>query len=131
MTEVKKLTKIALIVVAIIPFLYGLMLVFLWDLTLNTEGWTNPLHPRLFGGICFIGSLFAIIMLRKKEWEQISLTFMFFIAMFLATLIIEATIIGLYISTFNARTIFQSILDLILLSIMVAFFIISYIKQRS
>jgi len=45
MTEIKKITKISLIVVAIITFLFGIMLVFLWDLTLNTEGWTNPFHP--------------------------------------------------------------------------------------
>ncbi|TKJ22967.1 MAG: hypothetical protein CEE43_04430 [Promethearchaeota archaeon Loki_b32] len=53
MTEIKKITKISLIVVAIIPFLFGVMLVFLWDIILNTEGWTNPLHPRAFGGLCF------------------------------------------------------------------------------
>ena len=49
MTEIKKLTKIALIVDAIILFIFGVMLVFLYDVTLNYEGWTNPLHVRAFG----------------------------------------------------------------------------------
>ena len=48
MTEIKKLTKIALIVDAIIWFIFGTMLIFLYDATLNYEDWTNSLHVRAF-----------------------------------------------------------------------------------
>ena len=50
MTEIKKLTKIALIVDAIIFFIFGVNLTFLYDMTMNPEGFTNPYFPRFWGG---------------------------------------------------------------------------------
>ena len=130
MTEIKKLTKIALIVDAIILFMFGVMLVFLYDVTLNSEAWTNPIHPRLFGGMCFTGSLFAVIMLRKKEWEEIKLAFIFLFSLCVSVIIIEAAILVGLGSTFMAVTISQMIFDLILVSAKVALGIVAYIKQE-
>jgi len=80
MTEIKKLTKISLVVDAIIWLIFGILLLFLTDmLTVDLTGWTNPLHPRAFGAICLISAVFAVIMLRKKEWEEIKMTFMYFV----------------------------------------------------
>ena len=45
MTEIKKLTKIVLVVYAIIWFIFGTLLTFLYDMALNPEGWTNPYFP--------------------------------------------------------------------------------------
>ncbi|MDX1798459.1 MAG: hypothetical protein R3255_07410, partial [Candidatus Lokiarchaeia archaeon] len=81
MAEIKKLTKITLVVDTIIWFLFGVMLTFLYDMTLNPEGWTNPYLPRLFGGVNLISAIFAILMLRKKEWEEIKLLFGYFIGL--------------------------------------------------
>ena len=78
MTEIKKLTKISLIVLAIVTFIFGINLTFLYDMTMNPEGFTNPYFPRFWGGLCFLTSIFAIILFRKKEWEEIKLTYMFY-----------------------------------------------------
>ncbi len=131
MTEIKKITKISLIVVAIIPFLFGVMLVFLWDIILNTEGWTNPLHPRAFGGLCFLGSIFAIVMLRKKEWEEIKLTYMFLYSWFIPVILVELVVAVIYGPTLLPQTISQLIIDQILMWTMLSLGIVSYIKQRS
>ena len=130
MTEIKKLTKIALIVDTIIWFIFGLMLIFLYDATLNYEGWTNPIHVRAFGGILFVACLFAVIMLRKKEWEEIKLLFIFMFSMCISVIIIEAAVLAAFASTFMAATISQMIFDLIINSAKVALSIVAYIKQR-
>ncbi|MFX0040814.1 MAG: hypothetical protein ACFFCY_16790 [Promethearchaeota archaeon] len=131
MTEIKKLTKIALIVDAIIWFIFGLMLLFLFDVTLNYEGWTNPLHVRAFGAIAFVAFFFVIIMLRKKEWEEIKLLYICLISMCMLVFIVEAVVLAVLGSTFMAVTVSQMILDLILNGGKNALSIVAYIKQRS
>ncbi len=131
MTEIKKLTKIALIVDAIIWFMFGLMLLFLFDVTLNYEGWTNPLHARAFGAIAFVAFFFVIIMLRKKEWEEIKLLYICLISMCMLVFIVEAVVLAVLGSTFMAVTVSQMILDLILNGGKNALSIVAYIKQRS
>ncbi|MFX0021011.1 MAG: hypothetical protein ACFE9S_01700 [Candidatus Hermodarchaeota archaeon] len=130
MTEIKKLTKISLIIVAIIPFLFGVLLLFLFDLTFNYEGWTSPIHVRALGGVMLVTSLFAIIMLRKKEWEEIKLTYLFLYSMFIPTILTELVVVIVYGSTFLPQTISQIILDQILMWAMFSLGIVSYIKQR-
>ncbi|MFW9820178.1 MAG: hypothetical protein ACFFE5_11265, partial [Candidatus Thorarchaeota archaeon] len=94
MTEIKKLTKIALLIAAIVTFLFGTMLTFLYDMTMNPEGWTNPYYPRFFGGVAYLSFIMAILMLRKKEWEEIKLTFLYLFGLFLPTLIIEIVVLA-------------------------------------
>ena len=67
MTEIKNFTKISLIVLAIVTFIFGVNLTFLYDVTMNPEDFTNPYFPRFWGGLCFLTSLFAIILFRKKN----------------------------------------------------------------
>ena len=130
-TEIKKLTKIALIVLAIVTFLFGINLTFLYDMTMNPEGFTNPYFPRFWGGLCFLSSLFAIVMLRKKEWEEIKLTYMFLYAMFIPTIIIEVAVLAVLGSTFGASTILLGSSTITIESVLFLLGIVSYIKQRS
>ena len=131
MTEIKKLTKIVLIVDAIIWFIFGVMLTFLYDMALNPEGWTNPYFPRMFGGVNFLSAIFAILMLRKKEWEEIKLTFAYLIGLLLSTLIIEAAVLATLGSTFGASTIQLGSSTIILEAVLLTIGVVSYIKQRS
>ncbi|NVM46499.1 MAG: hypothetical protein HWN79_16450 [Candidatus Lokiarchaeota archaeon] len=78
MTEIKLFTKILLIIEVILWLMFGIFLMFLFDLTMNPEGWTNPYLPKLFGGVNFLSGIFAILMLRKKQWEEIKFIFEFF-----------------------------------------------------
>ena len=130
MTEIKKLTKIALIVDAVIFLIFGTMLVFLYDMTLNYEGWTNPLHVRGFGGILYVAAIFAVIMLRKKEWEEIKLAYIFLFSLCVPVIIVEAAVLAALGSTFMAATVSQMIFDLIIISGKVALGIVAYMKQK-
>jgi hypothetical protein len=129
MTEIKKLTKIALIVDAVIFLIFGTMLVFLYDMTLNTEGWTNPFHVRAFGGILYVAAFYAVIMLRKTEWEEIKLAYLFLFSLCFPVIIIEAAILVALGSTFLAATVSQMIFDLIIISAKVALGIVAYMRQ--
>ena len=131
MTEIKKLTKIVLVVYAIIWFIFGTLLTFLYDMALNPEGWTNPYFPRMFGGINYILSLFAILLLRKKEWEEIKLTFAIFIGILTSTLIIEVAVLATFGSTFGALIFQQGLSTIILEAVLLTLGLVSYIKQRS
>jgi len=129
MTEIKKLTKIVLVVYAIIWFIFGTLLTFLYDMALNPEGWTNPYFPRMFGGINYVLSLFAILLLRKKEWEEIKLTFEIFIGILTSTLIIEVVVLATFGSTFGASQIQLGSSTIILESVLLTLGIVTYIKQ--
>lgn len=129
MTEIKKLTKIALIVDAVIFLIFGTMLVFLYDMTLNTEGWTNPLHVRGFGGILYVAAFYAFIMLRKTEWEEIKLAYLFLFSLCIPVIIVEASVLAVLGSTFLAATVSQMIFDLIIISGKLALGIVAYMKQ--
>ncbi len=129
MTEIKKLTKIALIVDAVIFLIFGTMQVFLFDMTLNYEGWTDPFHVRAFGGILYVAAFYAFIMLRKTEWEEIKLAYLFLFSLCIPVIIVEASILVGLGSTFLAATVSQMISDLIIISAKVALGVIAYLRQ--
>ena len=129
MTEIKKLTKIALIVDAVIFLIFGTMLVFLYDMTLNTEGWTNPFHVRAFGGILYVAALYAVIMLLKTDWEEIKLAYLFLFSLCVPVIIVEAALLAVLGSTFMAATVSQMIFDLIIICAKLALGIVAYMRQ--
>ena len=131
MTEIKKITKIALVANAIVTFIFSILLIFLVELFITPlTGWTNPLSPRNFGGICLLSAIFSIILLRKKEWEEIKLTFAFIFSFFLLTIPIELIVTVVYAPTLSAAAISQSILNQILMCSLLTLGILSYIKQE-
>ena len=131
MTEIKKFTKIVLLVDAILWFIFGILLTFLYDMALNSEGWTNPYFPRMFGGVNFLSAIFAILLLRKKEWEEIKLTFVYLIGLITSTLIIEIAVFATFGSTFGASAIQTGSGTIILEAVLLTLGIVSYIKQKS
>ncbi|MHA1191485.1 MAG: hypothetical protein ACTSP9_04220 [Promethearchaeota archaeon] len=131
MTEIKKMTKITLVVYAIVNFLFGILLVFLNDLILAPlTGWTNPLSPRNIGGIFLLSAIFAVIILRKKEWEEIKLIYTFMFSFFIVTIPIELILLIVLGSTYSAAYFSQSIMDIIIMSILFILGVFSYIKQE-
>ena len=131
MTEIKKITKIALLVIGIPNFIYGILSVFLTDMLVTIPtGWTNPLHPRIIGGLFFLTAVFSAIMIRKKEWEEIKLTFAFYACMLLSTIIINIAVVAIISPTLSASVITQNIFETILMGSMFALSVISYIKQE-
>ncbi|MFX0037237.1 MAG: hypothetical protein ACFE9I_16560 [Candidatus Hermodarchaeota archaeon] len=131
MTEIKKFTKIALIVDTIMWVLFGVMLTFLYDQTMNPEGWTNPYLPRMFGGVNLVSAIFAILMLRKKEWEEIKLIFEYFIVLLILTPIIEIAVYATFYSTFGTAWRLQGLFPITVEIALLILAIVAYIKQRS
>ena len=130
MTEIKKLTKIVLLVDAIFWFLFGILLTFLYDMTMNPEGWTNPYLPKLFGGVNFLSGIFAILMLRKKQWEEIKFIFEYFLALLLTTLILETTVF-ITIGLNYENAIMSHLFNISIEALLSILGIVAYIKQRS
>ncbi len=131
MTEIKKLTKITLMAYAIVWPIFGILITFLYDMTLNLEGWTNPYMPRFFGGILLVSTIIVILALRKKEWEEIKLTFVFFLGLFIPVLITEVGVLAVLGSTFGPMSIQSGIMTIVIESSLFTLGIVSYIKQRS
>ena len=132
MTEIKKITKISLILLSIVYTLFGILLVFLLEVFVGAlTGWTNPLSPRNFGGILLLGAVYAIILLRKKEWEEIKLAYSILFSYFIMTIPIELIITTAYSSTLSATAIGQSILNQVIMCSLFALGIYSYIKQKN
>ena len=131
MTEIKKFTKIVLLVDTIIWFLFGIMLTFLYDIALNPAGWTNPYLPRMFGGVNLVMAIMAILLLRSSEWEEIRLTFLSFIGILLSTMLIEIAVYSTFYATFEASWRSQGLFTIILEAALLTLGIVTYIKQRS
>ncbi len=131
MTEINKLTKISLVVLGIVTFIFGILLTFLLDIFLTPmTGWTNPLHPRMFGVVCFMYSIFTVIALRQKEWEKIQLIYAFMFGSYLLVIPTELIVVALVFPTLSAAAISEVILDNIIMFSLLTLGIISYIKQR-
>jgi len=131
MSEIKKITKIALVYNAIVTFLFAILLIFLTEIFITLlTGWTNPLSPRNFGGLCLLSAIFSVILLRKKEWEEIKLTYAFIFSFFIMTIPIELIVTIVYGPTLSAAAISQSILNQILMISIFILGVFSYYKQE-
>lgn len=131
MTEIKKITKVSLIALGVIYFLFGLLNVFLLDYFITPlTGWDNPLSPRMFGGMILVGSAFTIILLTKKTWEEIKLTFALLFGFIIATIPVELVITILYRTTLAPKAITQGIIDIVIMCSLFALGIVSYVLQE-
>ncbi|UCC19322.1 MAG: hypothetical protein JSV62_14655, partial [Promethearchaeota archaeon] len=72
----------------------------------------------------------AILMLRKKEWEEIKFLFAYFIGLLISTLILETTVFATLIPTSQAATMVH-LFNITTEAILLVLGIVSYIKQRS
>ena len=131
MTEIKKFTKIVLLVEVILWFMFAILLIFLFDMTMNPEGWTNPYLPKLFGGVILVSAIFAILMLRKKEWEEIKFLFEYFIGLLISTLFFETCVFIAVGSAFGASTMMTHSFNITAEAVLLVLGIVAYFKQRS
>ena len=73
MTEVKLLTKIALLAYGIACLLFGFMYVFFAETLITSlapPGWElNVFHPKVLGGFLVVIGFFDILMIVNKRWE--------------------------------------------------------------
>lgn len=130
MTEIKKFTKIALVPIAIIPFIFGIINLFLFDAIFGAmTGLTNPMHPRFVGGLFILGAIFAVIIIRKKEWEEIRLVYMYLYLQFVPAILVEIFVWIVYGSTLNPLVITEFIFEQIIMWAMLLLGVFAYIRQ--
>ncbi|MFW9878275.1 MAG: hypothetical protein ACFFG0_34775 [Candidatus Thorarchaeota archaeon] len=133
MTEIKKITKIALLAYGIVNIIYGPMALFLPYFFVNLgiiTPTTNPYSLRFGGGTLLGISIFAFLILIKKgwEWEKIKLAYEFLYYLLTMNIILEPT--KLAFGTPTSLMIFQTIMDIIIMAILLVLGVYSYIKQR-
>lgn len=135
MTEVKKLTKIAILAYGGVSLFFGIMLTFLTDIflaNLNEPTWQNPSHPRMFGGALFIVAIFAILVLLHKdwEWEKIKLAYEVLGIWLPINIAVEASLVAVFGSVFSTEATMQSVMDIVIMSILLVLIVVAYVKQR-
>jgi hypothetical protein len=129
MTEIKKITKISLLAYGIVNILYGPMAIF-FPVPLFIPSTTNPFNVRYNGATLLGIAVFAFLILLKKdrEWENIKLVYEFLYYLLIAMIILEPT--RLLFPTLTPTMISQTILDMIIMSVLLILGVYSYIKQR-
>jgi len=124
------LTKISLIAYAIVTLLYGIIYITVPEIIGNLVGWTDPMAPRAFGGLCLVSSVYAIIILRRKEWEGIKLMYSYLFVIFIPTIIINLSLLILLFPTLPPAGLSQFFMGLVFMSLLFLLGLVSYIKQH-
>jgi len=133
MTEIKKITKIALLAYGIVNLIYGPISLFFPEFFIGlgvTTAETNPYALR-FGGATLLGiAIFSILIALKKnwEWEKVKLAYVFLYYLLIANIIIEPT--KLLFGTPSVLMISQTLMDIIIMVVLFILGVYSYIKQK-
>lgn len=135
MTEIKKLTKIAILAYGIVCLIFAIMLIFLldfWIAAVNMPTWLNEFHPRGFGGALLVVVFFALLVLFNKDWdwEKIKVAYVVVYTWLPINIIMEVSVTAIFLPTLSNELLSQIIMDTILGSILLVLGVYSYIKQR-
>jgi hypothetical protein len=136
MTDIKKLTKIAILAYGAVSLIFGIFLFFFTDIfiaSLNMPTWQNPAHPRMFGAALFIVVIYALLVLLKKdlEWENIHVAFLVMFSWLPLNILAELVTFALYAPILSPQAVSETILDITIMSALFVLNLIAYIKQRS
>ena len=129
MTEIKKITKIALLAYGIVNIIYG-PVGLLFPSPLFVPSTTNPFNVRYQAATLLGIAIFCFLILIKKdrEWENIKLLYGYLYYLLVAMIILEPT--RLLFGTPTEMMISQTIMDMIIMSVLLILGVISYIKQK-
>jgi hypothetical protein len=132
MTEVKMLSKIALLAYGIVCLLFGFMLIFIAETFLAAliPGWEiNVFHPKVLGGFLVVIGFFDILMIlnKKWEWDHIKVAYMALFAFIIPMIIGQILAVALLSPT--AAFVGEMMLEIPLESALLILGIIGYLKQ--
>jgi hypothetical protein len=129
LTEVKKITKIALLAYGIVNIIYGPMGL-LFPSPLFVPPTTNPFNVRFQAATLLGIAIFCFLILIKKdrEWESIKLLYGYLYYLLVAMMILEPT--RLLFGTPTEMMISQTIMDMIIMSVLLVLGVYAYIKQQ-
>ena len=131
MTEIKKITKIALFWYTIAGFLFAFMFIVLTDFAMNFMQWpyNDPINFWFQGGTMLVMSITTLLALFMKEWERIKLFFFLVIIWDIMVLIMD--IVALAILNFPETPFMTMITFIILLTFNLVMGLVSWMTQRS
>ena len=132
MTEVKTLTKIALLAYGIACLLFGFMLIIMTATFLDplVPGWeVNVFHPRVLGGFLVVIGFFDFLMIlnKKWEWDHIKVAYMALFAFIVP--MITGQILYLVLLSPTAAFVGEMMLEIPLEAVLLILGIIGYLKQ--
>ena len=131
MTEIKKITKIALIWYTVAGFLFAFMFIVLTDFTMNFMQWpyNDPINFWFQGGTMLVFAITTLLALFIKEWERIKLFFFLVIIWDIMVLIMD--IVALAVLNFPETPFMMMITFIILLTFNLVIGLVSWMTQRS
>jgi len=131
MTEIKKITKIALIWYTFAGFLFSFMFIVLTDFTMNFMQWpyNDPINFWFQGGTMLVMAITTLLALFIKEWERIKLFFFLIIIWDIMVLIMD--IVALAILNFPETPFMTMITFILLLTFNLVIGLVSWMVQRS
>ena len=132
MTEVKMLTKIALLAYAIVCLLFGIMYLFMAETFIATlvPGWeVNVFHAKVLAGfLVVIGFFDILIILNKKwEWDHVKVAYMALFT-FIVPMIIGQLLAIVFLSP-GATFVGEMMLEVPLETFLLVLGIVAYLKQ--
>jgi hypothetical protein len=131
MTEIRSITKVSLLIYAIVCVLYGVLGTFFTSMMEPMLGPMDPFQPRLFGGVLFVIAIYAFLMILKKDWdwEYVKSGYMILYSLLVSTIIMEGSVTAMLFSTLSAEAIGMHVMDLIIMPVLLILGLYSYLKQ--
>lgn len=132
MSDVKMLTKIALLAYGIVCLLFGILYILMAETLLATlvPGWeANTFHAKVLGGfLVFIGFYDILMILNKNwEWDHIKVAYMALFS-FIVPMII-GQILAMALLSPGAAFVGEMMLEIPLESFLLLLGIVGYLKQ--
>jgi hypothetical protein len=130
MTEIKKITKVALLWYTIAGFLFSFMFIALTHFTMNFIQWpyNDPINFWFQGGTMLVMAIAALVALFIKEWERIQL--FLFLAIIWCIMVIIMDIVALAVLNFPQTPFMTMITFIILLTFNLVIGLVSWMTQR-
>ncbi|MFX1455676.1 MAG: hypothetical protein ACFFDB_09910 [Promethearchaeota archaeon] len=131
MTEIKKITKIALLWYTVAGFLFAFMFIVITDFTMNFMQWpyNDPVNFWFQGGTMLVLAITTLLAFFIKEWERIKLFFFLVIIWDIMVLIMDIVIAVTL--NFPATPFMMIIIFIILLTFNLVIGLVSWMAQRS
>ena len=131
MTEINKITKVALLWYTIAGFLFAFMFIVLTDFTMNFMQWpyNDPVNFWFQGGTMLVLAITTLLALFIKEWERIQLFFFLVIIWDIMVLIMD--IVAVATLSLPQTPFLMMITFIILLTFNLAIGLASWMTQRS
>ncbi|MHA2390411.1 MAG: hypothetical protein ACXAEX_00440 [Promethearchaeota archaeon] len=131
MTEIKKITKVALLWYTIAGFLFAFMFIVLTDFTMNFMQWpyNDPINFWFQGGTMLVMAITSLLALFIKEWDQIKL--FLFLAIIWCIMVLIMDIVALAVLNFPATPFMTMITFIIILTFNLVIGLVSWMTQRS